>query len=199
MDASGHGQTVEKQIFIKNMMGKCCIRLLRSVFEENEIEVLHMVSGEALIKYSPLNWNEKKLTALLEKNGFGLILSREKRIVEQTKQAVIELIHELNNVNSIVQKSEYIVEKLGLSYQQISKLFSKHEAITLERFVILNKIERVKELIHSDEYTLSEIAYLMDYSSVQYLSNQFKKETTYSVTDYKKEGLNLKKNLDEFY
>lgn len=190
---------VEKQIFIKNMMGKCCIRLLRSVFEENEIEVLHMVSGEALIKYSPLNWNEKKLTALLEKNGFGLILSREKRIVEQTKQAVIELIHELNNVNSIVQKSEYIVEKLGLSYQQISKLFSKHEAITLERFVILNKIERVKELIHSDEYTLSEIAYLMDYSSVQYLSNQFKKETTYSVTDYKKEGLNLKKNLDELY
>lgn len=199
MDASGHGQTVEKQIFIKNMMGKCCIRLLRSVFEENEIEVLHMVSGEALIKYSPLDWNEKKLAALLENNGFGLILSREKRIVEQTKQAVVELIHELNNVNSIVQKSEYIVEKLGLSYQQISKLFSKHEAITLERFIILNKIERVKELIHSDEYTLSEIAYLMDYSSVQYLSNQFKKETTYSVTDYKKEGLNLKKNLDELY
>lgn len=199
MDASGHGQTVEKQIFIKNMMGKCCIRLLRSVFEENEIEVLHMVSGEALIKYSPLDWNEKKLAALLEKNGFGLILSREKRIVEQTKQAVVELIHELNNVNSIVQKSEYMVEKLGLSYQQISKLFSKHEAITLERFIILNKIERVKELIHSDEYTLSEIAYLMDYSSVQYLSNQFKKETTYSVTDYKKEGLNLKKNLDELY
>lgn len=190
---------VEKQIFIKNMMGKCCIRLLRSVFEENEIEVLHMVSGEALIKYSPLDWNEKRLAVLLENNGFVLILSREKRIVEQTKQAVIELIHELNNVNSIVQKSEYIVEKLGLSYQQISKLFSKHEAITLERFVILNKIERVKELIHSDEYTLSEIAYLMDYSSVQYLSNQFKKETTYSVTDYKKEGLNLKKNLDELY
>lgn len=190
---------VEKQIFIKNMMGKCCIRLLRSVFEEKEIEVLHMVSGEALIKYSPLDWNEKRLAVLLENNGFGLILSREKRIVEQTKQAVIELIHELNNVNSIVQKSEYMVEKLGLSYQQISKLFSKHEAITLERFVILNKIERVKELIHSDEYTLSEIAYLMDYSSVQYLSNQFKKETTYSVTDYKKEGLNLKKNLDELY
>lgn len=193
------GNRVEKQIFIKNMMGKCCIRLLRSIFETNGIEVLNLVSGEALIQYTPLNWNEKQLAALLEENGFGLILSREKRIVEQTKQAVIELIHELNNVNSIVQKSEYMVEKLGLSYQQISKLFSKHEAITLERFVILNKIERVKELIHSDEYTLSEIAYLMDYSSVQYLSNQFKKETTYSVTDYKKEGLNLKKNLDELY
>jgi len=190
---------VEKQIFIKNMMGKCCIRLLRSVFEENNIKVISLQAGEAVIQYSKLDWTEKKLAVLLEENGFGLILSREKRIVEQTKQAVIELIHELNNVNSIVQKSEYMVEKIGLSYQQISKLFSKHESITLERFIILNKIERVKELIHSDEYTLSEIAYLMDYSSVQYLSNQFKKETTYSVTDYKKEGLNLKKNLDELY
>ena len=189
----------EKQIFIKNMMGKCCIRLLRSVFETNEIEVMSIISGEAVIKYRSVDWNEKRLAVLLEENGFGLILSREKRIVEQTKQAVVELIHELNNVNSIVRKSEYIVEKLGLSYQQISKLFSKHEAITLERFIILNKIERVKELIHSDEYTLSEIAYLMDYSSVQYLSNQFKKETSHSVTDYKKEGLNLKKNLDELY
>jgi len=86
-----------------------------------------------------------------------------------------------------------------LSFQQISKLFSKHEPITLERYIILNKIERVKELILRDEYTLSEIAYLMDYSSVQYLSNQFKKETGFSVTDYKKEGMNLKKNLDELY
>lgn len=190
---------VEKQIFIKNMMGKCCTQLIRSVFRKNEIEVLNIIPGEALIRYNSLVWSEKRIEALLEENGFSLILSREKRIVEQTKLAVIELIHELNNVNSIVQKSDYIVEKIGLSYQQVSKLFSKHEPITLERYVILNKIERVKELILSDEYTLSEIAYLMDYSSVQYLSNQFKKETGYSVTDYKKEGLNLKKNLEELY
>lgn len=190
---------VEKQIFIKNMMGKCCTQLIRSVFLKNDIEVLNIIPGEALIRYNSLLWNERRIEALLEENGFSLILSREKRIVEQTKLAVIELIHELNNLNSIVQKSDYIVEKIGLSYQQVSKLFSKHEPITLERYIILNKIERVKELILSDEYTLSEIAYLMDYSSVQYLSNQFKKETGYSVTDYKKEGLNLKKNLEELY
>ena len=181
------------------MMGRCCVRLLQTIFETHKIEVIKIAPGEALIQYNPLDWNEKKLAVLLEKNGFGLILSRDKRIVEQTKQAVFELIHELNNVNSIVQKSEYMVEKIGLSYQHISKLFSKYESITLERFIILNKIERVKELIHSDEYTLSEIAYLMDYSSVQYLSNQFKKETSYSVSEYKKEELNLKKNLDELY
>lgn len=180
-------------------MGKCCVRLLRSIFEANGIEVLHLVPGEAVIRYQTFDWSENKLANLLDENGFELILSRETRVVEQTKQAVIELIHELNNMNSIVQKSDYIVEKIGLSYQQISKLFSKHEPITLERFIILNKIERVKELILTDEYTLSEIAYQMDYSSVQYLSNQFKKETGYSVSDYKKEGLNLKRNFDELY
>lgn len=188
-----------QHIFIKNMMGKCCVKVLKTVFEQEGIQVLSIIPGEAEIEYDKMRWTEKQLEMLLEDNGFGLILSREKRIVEQTKQAVVELIHEMNNINSIVQKSDYIVEKTGLSYQQVSKLFSKHEPITLERYIILNKIERVKELIFRDEYTLSEIAYMMDYSSVQYLSNQFKKETNYSVTDYKKDGLNLKKNLDELY
>ncbi len=199
MESEMNSRTVEKHIFIKNMMGKCCIRILRIIFEQNRIVVLSLLPGEAVIRYNSTDWDERKLAALLDENGFGLILSREKRVVELTKQAIVELIHELNNMNSIVQKSDYLVEKIGLSYQQISKLFSKHEPITLERFIILNKIERVKELIHRDEYTLSEIAYLMDYSSVQYLSNQFKKETGHSVTDYKKEGLNLKINLDELY
>lgn len=189
----------EKHIYIQNMIGKCCMRFLQALFQDHQIEVINLVPGEAVIKYNSLDWNEAKLDRLLQENGFGLVVSREKRVVEQTKLAVVELIHELNNVNSIVQKSDYLVEKIGLSYQQISKLFSKHEPITLERYIILNKIERVKELILRDEYTLSEIAYLMDYSSVQYLSNQFKKETGFSVTDYKKEGMNLKKNLDELY
>jgi YesN/AraC family two-component response regulator len=91
------------------------------------------------------------------------------------------------------------VEKMGISYQQISKIFSKYEPITLERYSILVKIEKVKEMIWSDEFSLSEIAYMMDYSSVQYLSNQFKKETGYSVTEYKKQGLNLRKSIDELY
>lgn len=199
MYSGASDRRIEKQIFIKNMMGSCCVRLLRSVFELNGIEVLNMIPGEALIAYNAFSWNEKRLADLLDEHGFELILTRDKRIVEQAKQAVVELIHELNNMNSIVQKSDYIVEKIGLSYQQISKLFSKYESITLERFIILNKIEKVKELILTDEYTLSEIAYQMDYSSVQYLSNQFKKETGHSVTDYKKDGLNLKRNLDELY
>jgi YesN/AraC family two-component response regulator len=72
-----------------------------------------------------------------------------------------------------------------MSYRQMSSLFSKYEITTLEKYIILNKIERIKELIDSEEFTLSEIAYMMDCNSVQYLSNQFKKETGMSVSEYK--------------
>ena len=123
--------------------------------------------------------------------------TREQQIVSQIKQAVIELIHYSNNVSSILRKSDYLVEKLNMSYQQLSKIFSKHENITLEKYIIKNKIERIKELIDSDEYSLSEIAYMMDYSSVQYLSNQFKKETGFSVSEYKKFEKRNKSTLDE--
>jgi AraC family transcriptional regulator len=98
---------------------------------------------------------------------------------------VFELIYKMNNVNSIAQKSEYIVEKLGLNYRYISNLFSKYEPQTLEKYIIRHKIERIKQLIDENEYTLGEIAYMMDYSSVQYLSNQFKKETGMTVSEYK--------------
>ncbi len=134
---------------------------------------------------------------MLKKNGFELVVSREKKIVNKIKNTVVELIHHLNNMDSIVRKSDYLVEMLGMSYQQLSKIFSKHESITLERYIILNKIERIKELLMYDEFTLSEIAFMMDYSSVQYLSNQFKKETGYSVSEYKKFELNLKIPLED--
>ena len=141
--------------------------------------------------------NLENISTILKKLGFELVVSREAKITNKIKTVVIELIHHLNNVDSIVRKSDYLVEMLGMSYQQLSKIFSKHEPVTLERYIILNKIERIKELLMYDEYTLSEIAYMMDYSSVQYLSNQFKKETGYSVSDYKKSGLNLKVPLED--
>jgi YesN/AraC family two-component response regulator len=103
----------------------------------------------------------------------------------------------MNNADSIARKSDYLVEKLNISYQRMSKLFSKHEQITLERYIILNKMEKIKALIDSNDYSFSEIAYLMDYSSVQYLSNQFKKETGISFSDYKSMKIKPKIPLDE--
>ena len=177
-------------LHIKNMICECCLRLVKIILENNNIRVENIKLGYAEVSFDSKSIALTDIDNVLKKEGFGLIISREKQIVEKTKLAVVELIHQMNNVNSMVQKSDYLVEKLNMSYQQLSKLFSKHENTTLERFIISNKIERIKELITIGEYTLSEIAYMMDYSSVQYLSSQFKKETGVTVSDFKK-GLNV--------
>ena len=190
-------QVTTLTIQIKNMLCRCCKRVVREAFEENEITVKHIMLGEATIQYDRSRTNLDTIASILKSHGFELEVSREKKIVNKIKTTVVELIHQLNNMDSIVRKSDYLVEMMGLSYQQLSKIFSKHESVTLERYIILNKMERIKELILLDEYTLSEIAYMMDYSSVQYLSNQFKKETGYSVSEYKKLELNLKKPLED--
>ena len=188
--------TIE-ELHIKNMMCNCCINVVESILSKNNVNVIEIKLGIAKVALNNNSPSIKQIDELLQKEGFALLISREKRIVEQTKLAVVELIHQMNNINSMIQKSEYLVEKLSMSYQQLSKLFSKHENTTLEKFIIKNKIERIKELIEEDEFTLSEIAYMMDYSSVQYLSGQFKKETGVTVSDYKKGNKVDKKAIED--
>jgi AraC-like DNA-binding protein len=108
---------------------------------------------------------------------------------------VIDLVHN-STYNAMVRNSDFLVERFGLSYPYLSSLFSKHEATTLEKYTILHKIEKVKELIEYEELTLSEIAYMMGYSSVQYLSTQFKSVTGISVTEYRVSPENRRKGLD---
>ncbi len=193
------GNIVTVTISIRNMLCNCCTNLIRDELTKNDVEVEDIELGKATISFDKTVISLDDINILLENLGFGIIVSRDLKIVESIKRTVFDLIHNMNNVDSVVRKSEYLVEMLGYSYQYLSKLFSKYEKITLERYIILNKIERIKELILQDEYTFSEIAYMMDYSSVQYLSSQFKKETGYSVTEYKKLGLNLKKPLEKLY
>ena len=190
---------IKEIIHIKNMISSCCIRIVKIDLEEAGFTVIKVKAGAAEIEFNPQTHSLKQVKEILKKSGLGLIEDREIKIVEQIKQAVIDLIYHMNNTNSIVQKSEYLVEKLNMSYQQISKLFSKHEPLTLEKYMILIKIERIKDLIDQGELTLSEIAFLMDYSSVQYLSNQFKKITDLSVSEYKKTPASIKRTLDNLY
>jgi YesN/AraC family two-component response regulator len=158
---------------------------LRDVLDEHNVVVESVELGRAVVLIDQERFDRAKINAALARYGLGLIESADQMVVEEIKKAVVDLIHRLNNVNSIVQKSDYLVEKLGMSYQKLSRLFSQYEPITLEKYIINNKIERIKELIDLGEFTLSEISYMMDYSSVHYLSSQFKKITGYSVSDYK--------------
>ncbi len=179
------------------MLCHCCSKLLKQVFENRDIRVLAIKPGFVELEYDETQISVDEINLLIQAQGMEVIKSKEEKIVEKIKRSVIELIHESNNINSILRKSDYLVEKLAMSYQQMSKIFSKYEQITLERYIILHKIERIKELIDTDEFTLSEIAYMMDYSSVQYLSNQFKKETGMTVSEYKKKRIKNKIALDE--
>ncbi len=181
------------------MVCNCCAKVISQDFAKHGIFVISMELGTATINYNSKKINSKIIRKILTENGFDLVSDREVILIEQIKSTIIELIHYSNNVNSIIRKSDYLIEKMNMSYQNISKLFSKHEKITLEKFIILHKIERCKELVWQKEFTFSEIAYMMDFSSVQHLSNTFRKYTGITVTDYKKDGKLLKKPLDQLY
>ena len=181
------------------MVCQCCLRVIREELQKAGVEVEEISMGKAVISYDAGKVTMEDIRQVLLLLGTDLIESREQRLVEDIKQGVIELIHQMNNVDSIVRKSEYLVEKIGLSYPYLSRIFSAHEHITLEKYIILNKIERIKELIDQEEFTLSEIAFMMDYSSVQYLSNQFKQATGMTVSEYRESDRSSKKPLDRLY
>lgn len=179
------------------MVCKCCIRVLTEDLERAGVSVNKMILGEAEIAYNPNHISFRNIEELINNDGFEIIVNKEKILVEQIKLAVIELIHYYNNANSLLRNSDYLIEKLGYSYQHLSSVFSKNENSTLEKYIIQHKIEKVKELIEFGELTLSEISFMMGYSSVQYLSNQFKNITGVSVTDYKKSENKNRKHLDQ--
>jgi AraC-like DNA-binding protein len=177
-------------LFLKNMVSNSCIKLVKSLLETNTaIEVVKIELGQATIKIndaSTFNFNE--IEKLLLGHDFPLIQDKNLQLVEQIKIASIELIHFYNNSNSLIRNSDYLSEKLDMPYHQLSKIFSDKTGITLEKYIILLKMERIKELFFYDEFSVSEISFMMGYSSVQYLSNQFKQVTGLSISEYKKLG-----------
>jgi len=171
------------------MVSNSCIKLVKQELERTGfIEVLRVELGEAHIQYDSQIINNEVLNNILKQNNFELIPDANSKLIEQIKIAIINLIFYGNNGTSIVRNSDYLSEKLGHSYPHLSKLFSEKTGMTLEKYIILIKIEKIKELIIYDQLTLSEIAYTLGYSSVQYLSNQFKEVTGLTVSDYKSHG-----------
>lgn len=166
------------------MLCSCCIKLLKLILINKGFKIINIKLGYINVELTSNN-NKELFIKTIEEEGFSILENKDLITIEKIKHAIFELVYNMNNVNSIIRKSDYLIEKIGLSYQHMSKLFSKYEKTTLEKYIINQKINKVKELVKTDEYTLSEIAYMMDYSSVQHLSNQFKKITTQSVSEFK--------------
>ena len=174
------------------MLSKSCIRLVEMACATMEdVTIKKVFLGEVLLAFESHEVDELKIINCFEQLGFEVINTPESVILERTKIAAVELIYYANNSNSLIRNSDYISERVQEPYDRISRIFSQITGTTLEKYIILLKIERAKELIYTNEMTLSEIAYMLGYSSVQYLSNQFKKITGFTVSAYR----NLKNPL----
>ena len=136
----------------------------------------------------------------LDKNlrRYGLILldDKWKIIIEKIKSIIVEMVHYSDEFPS-VNYSDYISEKLGYDYTYLANIFSEVKGMTIKNFIILNKIERVKELLLYDELNLTEISYKLNYSSVAHLSNQFKKVTGLTPSYFKKLKKERFRNLED--
>lgn len=184
------------RIYIKNMVCNRCIMVVRDAFIKSGIEPLSVELGIIVLrqKIAPEILNSIKNT--LESLGFEWIDDKRIRLVEQTKNAIIELVHDRNNTLR-TNLSHYLATKLNHDYSYISNLFSEIENTTIEKYIIAQKIERVKELLVYDELSLNEIADLLNYSSTAHLSAQFKKVTGLTPSHFKKVKENKRKPLDQ--
>ncbi len=176
-----------------------CIRVIKDELENIGLPVKRVELGEVEIDDNLTPDMYEELKYALESNGFELLEDKKRKTVEKIKVAVIDLLYNIEEKNDVHQRtlSAYLSEKLGMDYKYLSTLFSSVENLTIEKYVILQKIERVKELLKYEELTLSEIAYRLNYSSTQHLSNQFKQITGLSPTQFKKMVGNQRKPIDK--
>jgi AraC family transcriptional regulator len=189
--------TTYAKVPIKNMVSESCVKIVKQELQRTGfINVVEVKIGEAEFYYDAQVVNLDIINTILERNGFKIIKDNNKLLVEKIKSAVIAHIFYGANTNSLLRNSDYLSEQLELPYATLSKVFSTVTGSTLEKYIILIKIEKIKELITYDEHSLSEISFMMGYSSVHYLSNQFKQVTGYTVSQYKKEGISDRKSLN---
>lgn len=184
-------------LHIKGMLTNCSKHLIAIILKELPVQIKKISLGRVTIAYNEKEISYETIIDALKTYNLNVVQHPDDLLVDRIKQAVIDLVFHMNNMNSIVQKSEYLVEMLKMSYDKISREFNKKQNITLEKFIIRVKIERIKELLDNEDYSLSEIAYMMDYSSVQHLSMQFKKVTNITVSDYKKQNISGRIPLDD--
>lgn len=185
----------KEELHIRNMVCTRCVMVVRETLEDMGLSVLDVELGKAEIETDgPVPY--KKIDEELKEYGFELIRSKNRQLVEQIKTQLIEYVQNLEESEQLPKLSEYLSESLNQNYSSLSSIFSENEDITIEKYVIHLKIERVKELLSYGEMTLSEIAWKLNYSSVAHLSGQFKQITGMSVTDYKKARESFRKPLD---
>lgn len=179
------------------MVCKRCIKVVDDELIKMGYTIVSIELGEVHLKEG-LHGNEiQKISKILTDNGFELIDNRKSQIINRIKTLIIEYIHYDREKPEHMNLSDLLAKELGHDYSYLSNLFSSVEGVTIEKYLILQKIEKVKELLVYDELSLNEISYQLGYSSVQHLSNQFKKITGLTPSHFKKIGKDRRNPLDK--
>lgn len=185
------------QIHIKNMVCDRCIAAVRQELDQLALNYKQVRLGEVELAGEPDARLLDQLRHRLEEQGFEMLDDKKSKVVEQIKTYIISTIHGSDQDEQQFKLSALLEKELQLDYHYLSSLFSSVEGITIEKYTILQRIEKVKELLTYDEKNLSEIAFEMGYSSVQHLSQQFKKVTGLTPSQFKQMGGGRRKPLDK--
>lgn len=183
------------KLFIKNMVCDRCKMAVRSELTHVGLSPVRVELGEIEIEETETDGKIDALEQRLLALGFELLLDPKARLVEQIKAAIILLVRR-DTADAPPNISTYLADYLNKDYASLSNTFSQIEHTTIEKYLILQKVERVKELLTYGEFNINEIAYQLHYSSVAHLSNQFKKITGLSPSAYKKSAENFRRQLD---
>ena len=175
-----------KEFWIKNMVCSRCLKVIKQELQELGVTVLSLELGRLLVEAPKKTSNEivEAVTTVLHANDFEIVQKEEEMLTERIKIILIEQLQELP-LHIKVKTSELLSSGLHRDYKTLSRLFSAQEQTTIEKYFIKLKIEKVKELIQLKQHSFSDIGYLLDYSSVNHLSRQFKEVIGVSMTDYK--------------
>jgi AraC-like DNA-binding protein len=183
------------KIFIKNMVCGRCISAVTTIFNEAQVNIKSISLGEVETESEIVEEDLQSIEKHLLETGFERIKDSAHQIVEKIKNFIIFKISELD-IDENFLLSEFLTSKFHKDYSSLSKTFSQNENITLEQFFILQKIEKVKELLLYNEFTLTEIAGKLGYKSVQHLSSQFRNSSGFTPTEFKKLKIHNRKPLD---
>ena len=183
-------------IFIKNMVCDRCIMVVQNELEKLGLDDKNIKLGEVILSKEITSLEKENLSKTLEPLGFEVIDDKKGRIIEKIKNIIIDLVHHQDS-DVKTNLSDVLSDKLHHDYNYLSNLFSEVEGTTIEKYFIAQKVEKVKELLVYDELSLSEIANRLNYSSVAYLSNQFKKVTGLTPSHFKQIKEDKRKPLDK--
>lgn len=184
------------EIHIRNMVCGRCIKSVTAIMRQVGADIKSVDLGVVQLNKNLDDKQTGTVRSLLEKEGFEWLDDQKVKLAEQVKSEIIQLVHygELDEMKENL--STYLSSKLYKDYHYISNIFSSVENTTIEQYFILQKIEKVKEWLVYDEFTLNEIAYKLGYSSVAHLSSQFKKVTGFTPSEFKKLKDHHRKPLD---